>query len=272
MIYTGNNGRIYIARDADAGIQGTFTKNVLTGVGGIRVNDTFFVRNITGDGRGAQVRIDRNMNIGTTPRTAIFTVISNGTNYTVGDVVRFAYRDGKGNIIDVTGGIALDNVATVGVDSEREILDDKYRIAKIRNWNLTSNSEIVETTSLGDAVKTFSPSITSAEGSATLMFYEDDITGREDAKQLDAFELIDILFPRTTPARVIMNLAIDGSVNGFFSDVGGAALWKTNFLFHSYITSASLGVTYGEVVTIDTSFTVDGSYIDVPWKPNVNRL
>jgi hypothetical protein len=273
MIYTGNNGRIYIARDVDAGLQGTFTTNVLPDIRpGPRVYNTFFVRNIAGDGRGARVRIDRNMFIGTTPRTAIFTVISRGTNYEAGDVVRFAYRDGKGNIVDVTGNITISTTATVGVDNEREILDDKYRIAKIRNWNLTSNSEIVETTSLGDAVKSFNPSVTSAEGSATLMFYEDDITGRGDAKQLDTFELIDLLFPRTTPARVIMNLAVDGSTTGAFSDVGGAALWKTNFLFHAYITSASLGVNYGEVVTIDTSFTVDGTYLDVPWKINVNRL
>jgi hypothetical protein len=272
MIYTGNNGRIYIARDVDAGLQGTFTVNVLAGIGNIRTNNTFFVRNIAGDGGGAAVRIDRNMFLGTTPRTAIFTVISGGWNYEAGDVVRFAFRDGRGNIVDVTGNITISSVATVGVDNEREILNDQYRIAKIRNWNLTSNSEIVETTSLGDAVKSFNPSVTSAEGSATLMFYEDDITRGGDAKQLDTFELIDLLFPRTAPARVIMNLAVDGSTAGSTMVVGGAALWKTNFLFHAYITSASLGVNYGEVVTIDTSFTVDGALIDVPWKPNVNRL
>jgi hypothetical protein len=271
MIYTGNNGRIYIARDVDAGIQGTFTLNVAPNIS-VVTNETFFVRNIAGDGRGARVRVDRTINVGTSPRTAIFTVISSGTNYTAGEVVRFSRRDGKGNIIDVTGNITISTTATVGVDNEREILDDKYRIAKIRNWNLTSNSEIVETTSLGDAVKSFNPSVTSAEGSATLMFYEDDITGRGEAKQLDTFELIDILFPRTAPARVIMNLAIDGNTSGSSADVGGAALWKTNFLFHAYITSASLGVNYGEVVTIDTSFTVDGSYLDVPWKPDVVRL
>jgi hypothetical protein len=271
MIYTGNNGRIYIARDVDAGIRGTFTRDILSGIR-VTANETFFVRNIAGDGRGARVRVDRNVNLGTTNRTVVFTVVSRGTNYTAGEVVRFSRRDGKGNIIDVTGNLTISTTATVGVDNEREILDDKYRIAKIRNWNLTSNSEIVETTSLGDAVKSFNPSVTSAEGSATLMFYEDDITGRGDAKQLDTFELIDILFPRTAPARVIMNLAVDGSTTGASSEVGGAALWKTNFLFHAYITSASLGVNYGEVVTIDTSFTVDGTYLDVPWKPNVDRL
>jgi hypothetical protein len=272
MIYTGNNGRIYIARDVDAGIQGTFTRAVLTGVGSVAQNETFFVRNITGDGRGARVRIDRAINNNTSIRTAVFTVISRGTGYKLGDVVRFARRTGTGTTQDITGNIRLDSVATVGVDSEREILDDKYRIAKIRNWSLTSSSEIVETTALGDAVKTFNPSVTSAEGSATLMFYEDDITRAGAARQLDTFELVDLLFPRTTPARVIMNLAVDGSVNGTSADVGGNALWKTNFLFHAYITSASLGVNYGEVVTIDTSFTVDGAYLDIPWKPDVVRL
>jgi hypothetical protein len=273
MIYTGNNGRIYIARDVDAGIQGTFTVAVLTGVGQVFRNDILFVRNITGDGRGATVRMTSgNINNNSTVRTSVFTVVSQGTGYKVGDVVRFARRTGTGAIQDITGNIGLNDVATVGVDSEREILDDKYRIAKIRNWSLTSSSEIVETTALGDAVKTFNPSVTSAEGSATLMFYEDDITSAGAARQLDTFELVDLLFPRTTPARVIMNLAVDGSVNGTATDVGGAALWKTNFLFHAYITSASLGVNYGEVVTIDTSFTVDGAYLDIPWKPSVVRL
>jgi len=271
MIYTGNNGRIYIAREIDSGLQGTFTRNVRDGVGNITANTTFRVRNVAGGGSGATVRIDRAINNNTTARAAVFRVISQGTGYKVGDVVRFTRRV-AGQDQDVTGNITIDAIGTVGVDSEREILDDKYRIAKIRNWSLTSSSEIVETTALGDAVKTFNPSVTSAEGSATLMFYEDDITSAGAARQLDTFELVDLLFPRTTPARVIMNLAVDGSVSGSGGQVGGAALWKTNFLFHAYITSASLGVNYGEVVTIDTSFTVDGSYLDVPWKPDVVRL
>jgi hypothetical protein len=186
-------------------------------------------------------------------------------------VVRFAYQDGS-NIIDVTGTRTISTTATRGVDSEREILDDQYRIAKIRSWSLTSNSEVVETTALGDANKSFSPSITSGEGSATLMFYEDDITNRGLDRQKDTFELIDLLFPQDTPPRVILNLAVDGSTSGSAGQVGGNALWKTNFLFNAYITSSSIGVNYGEVVTIDTSFTVDGAMLDVPYKPNVVLL
>jgi len=179
-------------------------------------------------------------------------------------VVRLAYRSGS-NIIDVTGNFGISTTATRGVDNEREILDDSYRIAKIRSWSLTSNSEVVETTSLGDTNKNFSPSVTSGEGSATLMFYEDDITNNAINRQKDTFELMDLLFPRGIPPRVIMNLAVDGSTSGTSGQVGGQALWKTNFMFNAYITSASVGVNYGEVVTIDTSFTVDGALIDRPF-------
>ena len=106
----------------------------------------------------------------------------------------------------------------------------------------------------------------SGDGSATLMFYEDNFKYAGSSK--DIYELVDILFPRSTPPRVIMNLAVDGGV----SIVDTVELWKTNFLFNAYITSASVAVSYGEVVTVDTSFTVDGPLLDVPYKPDVVRL
>lgn len=270
MIYTGNNGRIYVARVQEAGLTGSFTMNVLSGRS-VTQNGSYYVRNISGDGRGAVVRADRTVSTTATTRTCVFTVISAGWNYAVGDVVRFSYTL-RGNVIDVVGNQTIDATATRGVDSQREILDDQYRIAKIRSWSLTSNSEIVETTALGDVVKTYSPSVTSGEGSATLMFYEDEITSQGTDRQTDIFELVDLLFPRSVPPRVILNLAVDGGTSGSLGQVGGGALWKTNFLFNAYITSASVGVSYGEVVTVDTSFTVDGALLDVPWKPNVIRL
>jgi hypothetical protein len=271
MIYTGNNGRIYIARSQSSGLTGTFTVNVPTG-SSVVVNGVYQVRNIVGDGRSAAVRADRTVNTTQASRQCVFTVVSAGANYEAGDVVRFYYVDNKKNIIDVSPNVGINTTATRGVDSEREILDDQYRIAKIRSWSLTSNSEIIETTALGDTVRTVSPGMTSGEGSATLLFYEDEINDNQASRQKDTFELVDILFPRGTAPRVILNLAVDGSVSGTAGDVGGAALWKTNFLFNAFITSASMGVSYGEVVTIDTSFTIDGAFLDVPWKPNVSRL
>jgi hypothetical protein len=270
MIYTGNNGRIYLARSQSSGLQGTFTVNVLAGQSVVK-NTVYLVRNIVGDGRSATVRAESSISATDSSRSCVFTVDGAGSNYQTQDVVRFFKKSGSNNI-DLTDDITISTTATRGVDNEREILEDDYRIAKIRSWSLTSNSEVVETTALGDTTKSFSPSVTSGDGSATLMFYEDDITNAGINRQKDTFELIDLLFPRGTPPRVIMNLAVDGSTSGSQSQVGGGALWKTNFLFNAFITSASVGANYGEVVTIDTSFTVDGPLLDRPTKPGGIRL
>jgi hypothetical protein len=261
MIYTGNNGRIYVARKVDYGIQGSFTLAVVPGQS-VAANETLSVFNVQGNGQGAMVRA---ASAGSGGSSVVFNTSVTGSNYAAGNIVYFG-RISAGTIVRLTSDFTISTVATVGVDSEREILDDRYRIAKVRSWTLNSSSEVVETTALGDAVKTFSPSITSGEGSATLMFYEDDRSNAGANPQKDTFEMIDILFPRGTPPRIILNLAVDGSIAGNYGEVGGAALWKTNFLFNAYITGASIGVSYGEVVTIDTSFTVDGPLLDVPLK------
>jgi hypothetical protein len=232
----------------------------------VALNETVSVINVQGDGTGASVRAASAVTANATGRSVVFNTRRAGSGYQAGDIVYFG-RVSKSNITRLTTNFALSTVATIGIDNEREILDDQYRIAKVRNWTLNSSSEVVETTALGDAVKTFAPSITSGEGSATLMFYEDDGTNRGDGAQRDTFELVDILFPRGTPPRVVLNLAIDGSATGDGLQAGGNALWKTNFLFNAYITGASVGVNYGEVVTIDTSFTIDGPLLDVPTKP-----
>ena len=270
MIYTGNNGRIYIARQLDAGIQGSFTRNVVAGQA-VAANEAVSVINVQGDGVGATVRAASAVTTNATSRSVVFNTSRPGSGYKAGDIIYFG-RVAKSNITRLTGNFILNDVATIGIDSEREILNDQYRIAKVRNWTLNSSSEVVETTALGDAVKTFAPSITSGEGSATLMFYEDDGTNRGEGAQRDTFELVNILFPRGTPPRVVLNLAIDGSAIGDGSQAGGNALWKTNFLFNAYITGASVGVNYGEVVTIDTSFTIDGPLLDVPTKPGGTQL
>jgi hypothetical protein len=270
MIYTGNSGRIYIARSTSSGLQGTFTVDVPQGRS-VKLNQVYTVKNIVGDGDGAAVRAGSNVSATQSSRSCVFTVVRAGGGYQAGDVVRFVYLL-RGDEVEVTNNVGISTTATRGVDSEREILDDQYRIAKIRSWTLNSNSEVVETTALGDVTKTYSPSIVSGDGSATLMFYEDEIQSAGINRQKDTFELVDLLFPRSTPPRVIMNLAIDGGTAGTSGQVGGNALWKTNFLFNAYITSASVGVSYGEVVTIETSFTVDGPLLDVPTKPNVVTL
>ena len=259
-IYTGNQGRMYMARAATSGLTGTFTVPVNNGIE-IRVNQTFQVYTSRGNGVGAVVKANTNLAANASSRTISFSVQTAGAGYLAGDAIYFARTSGS-TVVTVVNAFTLNSAQTLGVDNESEIIQDIYRIAKIRDWSYNSNSEVVEATALGDVTKTFLPSITSGEGSATLMFYENDSTANNNTK--DIYELIDILFPRSTPPRVFMSLMVDAK--------SSAGAYLNNFMFAAYITSASISNSYGEVVAVSTNFTVDGPLLDAPSRPNAVNL
>lgn len=256
-VYTGNDGRIYLGRANTTSLIGLLSSTIRSGES-VRLGSYYNVFNLQGQGVGGTVRALNTVQVNDSSRAANFEVVfGGGYNYFNGNIVYIgAPSDGR----KLTNNITIDATQTAGFENVYDIWQEEYRIAKIRNWTLNSSSEVVETTALGDKVKTFAPSITSGEGSATLLFYEDEVGGT--AVRADTFELIDILFPRDQPPRLLMSLMISGGA--FTRD--GSDWWKTNFSFYAYITSASIGVSFGEVVTIDTSFTVDGGLIDRPWK------
>jgi hypothetical protein len=106
MIYTGNNGRIYIARQLDAGIQGSFTRNVVAGEK-VALNETFSVYNVQGDGRGAVVRAASALTANATSRSIVFDVVRRGGNYSAGDVVYFGRVNSKGTLVRITGNFTI---------------------------------------------------------------------------------------------------------------------------------------------------------------------
>lgn len=265
-IYTGNNGRVYIARRTSSGLTGTRTLNIVEGKA-VANGQVLTAITTRGAGGGARFRAGNDVKANAASRTCVFTITGGGREYEATDVIFLAVSV-NGVWVRMTGDFKVNSVSTRGIDSERELVVDKFRIAKIRDWSYNSTSEVIETTALGDVTKTFAPSITSGEGSATLMFYEDDLNNSATVRMKDIYELVDLLFPRDVAPRVIMSLAVDG---GSFT-VDDADLFKTNFMFNAYITSASVAVNYGEVVAVSTSFTVDGPLLDVPNKPGVTRL
>jgi hypothetical protein len=265
-IYTGNNGRMYLARRTTSGLQGTRTLSIVSGQA-VGVGEQLTAITVRGTGSGAVFRADNAVLLNATSRTCNFTVVGQGKNYSSTDIIYLASYVSN-TWIRETPDFVVGDVQTRGVDRENELQTDDYRIAKIRDWSYNSTSEVIETTALGDVTKTFAPSLTSGEGNATLMFYQDDLNSSATTRTKDIFELVDILFPRDIPPRVIMSLVVDG---GSFS-VSDVNYYNTNFMFNAYITSASVSVNYGEVVTVATSFTVDGPLLDVPWKPGVVRL
>jgi hypothetical protein len=265
-IYTGNNGRVYIARRSSAGLIGSQTLNIIAGKA-VTNGQTLTVLTSSGGGSGARFRAGNSVSAGAASRTCNFTLVTNGAGYVPGSRVYLAVSVNN-TWVRMTANFTVDATTIRGVNNEQELVVDRFRIAKIRDWSYNSTSEVIETTALGDVTKTFAPSITSGEGNATLMFYEDDLNDSDSTRMKDIYELVDLLFPRDVAPRVIMSLAVDG---GAFT-VDDADLWKTNFMFNAFITSASVAVNYGEVVAVSTSFTVDGPLLDVPNKPGVTRL
>lgn len=255
-IFTGNNGRIYIARKTASGLQGSFTATIVNGVS-VSLNQTFQLTAVASAGSGAVVRATNAISATDEERQCTFTVTTPGQGYLEGDTV-YASRVVSSGLQKISNDFTVSTATTIGVDSESEILQERYRIAKIRNWSLSSQSEVVETTALGDSVKSYSASITSGSGSATLMYYKEEVQISPTA-QLDSFQLMDLLFPRGVAPRVIMSLGVDSSSDN-------------NFLFNAFITSASLSASYGEVVAIETGFTVDGTLLTIPAYAGVARI
>lgn len=271
-ILTGNNGRVHIGRRAGVNGNGltlgtTFTRTILPGRVDFWTGISYGVFPVTGRGGGGRVNPTTDL-----PRASqnvssnlVFQVTDSGSGYAAGDSVYIGWWDGQ----RFTNNFELTDVSTIGIDTEGELLQQQYRVAKIRSWSLNAESDTIETTALGDVAKTYTPGLNSATGSATLLFYEDDL-GFSD--MLDSYELMNVIFPTGTAPLVTMSLAIDGRNEYDLSLSGGAGAYKTNFIVDAYITSASLGVSYGEVVAVDVNFTVNGPLRDRPWKPNVSPL
>lgn len=134
---------------------------------------------------------------------------------------------------------------------------DSEKALKIRDWSLDTTVELLETTTVDTAVKTYTPGISSATGSATIMYYRrEGTTSTEPGVQFDEF-LAKIM--KTTSAGVVeadrvgMVLRV-GNAPGTGSDI------KDDIAFNAYITSAGLKVNTGELSTVAIQFTVDGPF------------
>jgi hypothetical protein len=115
---------------------------------------------------------------------------------------------------------------------------------KVTSWTLTGNLEALETTTLGDAQRTYVPGVQEFSGSATLLYYS-DASGRNDAATL----LKNILkvdgVSDTSTVRITLRFVQGNATNDVALD--------------AWITSVSYGVNVGEVSTAQISFQATGA-------------
>jgi hypothetical protein len=119
-------------------------------------------------------------------------------------------------------------------------------LVKVTSWSLQADLELLETTSLGDGVRAFTPGIQSFGGTASLIYYQDD-DGSNDASEL------------------LRRLVRTGSAGVSASDTVTLTLrlldsnTPNDVTLTAYITSAAFGASVGEVVSAQISFQVTGA-------------
>jgi hypothetical protein len=114
---------------------------------------------------------------------------------------------------------------------------------KVTTWSLQADLDMLETTTLGDDNRSYTPGIRAFSGSATLLYYADD-AGRNDAAT-QVQRVISTGAPSTSPIALVLGLA-----------------GKTVSL-NAFITSASYGASVGEVVSAQISFQGTGALTGV---------
>lgn len=128
---------------------------------------------------------------------------------------------------------------------------------KLRDWSLETSLELLETSTVDTAVKSYTPGMVSSTGSATVLYYRrEGTTSTEPGVQFEQF-LNKVM--KTTTAGITesdrVTLVLRAGVEpGTTGDV------KDDIAFNAYITNASVQVSTGELTSVAIQFTVDGPF------------
>ena len=130
-----------------------------------------------------------------------------------------------------------------GRDGELRLGGNK--LAKVVSFSVQSNLETLETTTLGDNIRTYTPGIVGYSGSATLLYYKADDNSFNTTKVLNKLY-------KTGSGGV----KSDDTVKLTFRWIDGDD--KNDIVLNAYITSASIGAATADIVRAEISFQATG--------------
>jgi len=134
---------------------------------------------------------------------------------------------------------------------------DNQSVLKIRDWSIDTSLELLETTTIDTAVKSYTPGMVSSTGSATVMYY------RVESGDIGVqFEQLLNKVMKTTNTGVTSSDRV-GMVLRAGSQPGIGADVKDDIAFNAYITNAGITVGTGELTSVSLQFTVDGPFIEL---------
>ncbi len=123
-------------------------------------------------------------------------------------------------------------------------------LVKVTNWSLQADLELLDTTSLGESVRSFTPGIQNFTGSASVLYYKDTDGTNDAGTLLRKLVRTGTAGVTTADATTLTLRLLDGNSS---NDVTLTA----------YITSASFGASVGEVISAQISFQATGALTTV---------
>ena len=114
-------------------------------------------------------------------------------------------------------------------------------VAKVVNFQLSANLETLETTTLGDNIRTYTPGITGYSGSASLLYYKDG------NGNINTTDLLGKLYKSNADG-----VSSTDTVELTFRWVDGSG--DKDIRLNAYVTSASIGATVGDISRAEIAF------------------
>ena len=119
-------------------------------------------------------------------------------------------------------------------------------LAKVVSFSLQSNLETLETTTLSEHIRSYSPGVSGYSGSATLLYY------KEDDGSFNTTNLLNKLYKTGTSG-----VSSSDTVELTFRWIDGAD--NNDIKLTAYVTSASIGASTGDIVRAEISFQGTGA-------------
>jgi hypothetical protein len=119
-------------------------------------------------------------------------------------------------------------------------------LAKVVSFSLQSNLETLETTTLNEHIRSYSPGVSGYSGSATLLYY------KEDDGSFNTTNLLNKLYKTGTSG-----VSSSDTVELTFRWIDGAD--NNDIKLTAYVTSANIGASTGDIVRAEISFQGTGA-------------
>ena len=118
-------------------------------------------------------------------------------------------------------------------------------LAKVVNFQLSANLETLETTTLNEHIRVYSPGVVGYSGSATLLYYKEDDDSRNTTSILNKLY-------KTGPDGVSSSDTVELTFRWIDGEI------NNDIQLTAYITSASIGASTGDIVRAEIAFQATG--------------